>query len=196
MSDYDRYDDSHTRGRQERRGRRDEIRERSIFRSGRSPSDWERDRRDARHFSNPRGHDQDRSRRSWSGRNDRSYTEVSHVGLPIDETSHLIASNKVDGTAVYGRDDRRLGSIYNFMVDKYSGRVEYAVMAWGGMFGMGSRYYPLPWRVLTYDVERGGYRVPMTERDLRDAPSFDRETEPRFDRRYGAEIYGYYGLNY
>ncbi|HEY0325677.1 MAG TPA: PRC-barrel domain-containing protein, partial [Allosphingosinicella sp.] len=47
--------------------------------------------------------------------------------MPINETDRLIASNKVEGTAVYGLDGDRLGSIYNFMVDKHSGKVEYAV---------------------------------------------------------------------
>lgn len=132
------------------------------------------------------GREQDQSPRY--GRDD------DRPGLPIDETSRLIASNKVEGTAVYGRDDHRLGSIFNFMVDKRSGRVEYAVMRYGGTLGMGQRYYPLPWQILTYDTGQGGYRIEMTERDLRDAPSFDRETEPRFDENYGDRVHGWYGL--
>ena len=49
-------------------------------------------------------------------------SDDDHRGLPIDETGRLIASNKVEGTSVYGRGGERLGTIYNFMVDKYSGR--------------------------------------------------------------------------
>lgn len=123
------------------------------------------------------------------GRDDRS------GGLPVDETSRLIASNKVEGTAVYGSDGRKLGSIYNFMVDKVSGKVEYAVMSYGGILGMGQRYYPLPWRTLSYDTREGGYRIDLTEEDLRHAPSFDRETEPQFNDRYGDRVHGWYGLN-
>ena len=55
----------------------------------------------------------------------------------IDETNRLIASNKVEGTAVYNRKGEKLGSVYNFMVDKRSGKVEYAVMSFGGFLGMG-----------------------------------------------------------
>src|SRR3546814_8033001 len=81
--------------------------------------------------------------------------------LPRNETNHLIASNKVEGTAVYGRDGERLGHIYNFMVDKVSGHVEYAVMAYGGFLRMGERYFPLPWQTLAYAPRRGGYRIDM-----------------------------------
>ena len=37
-----------------------------------------------------------------------------------DETRELIASNKVEGTAVYDLEGERLGSITHFMVDKRS----------------------------------------------------------------------------
>ncbi len=116
--------------------------------------------------------------------------------LPIDETEQLIASNKVEGTPVYGREGERLGTIYNFMVDKYSGRVTYAVMSYGGFLGVGQRYYPLPWRILSYDTREGGYRVDMDYRDMERAPSFGREDEPRFNRDYDRRVHNYYGLDY
>jgi sporulation protein YlmC with PRC-barrel domain len=58
-----------------------------------------------------------------------TYSDTSDV--ETDETSRLIASNKVEGTAVYNRSGERLGSVYNFMVDKMSGQVSYAVMSFG-----------------------------------------------------------------
>ena len=64
--------------------------------------------------------------------------------VATDETDRLIASDKVEGTAVYNRQGERLGSIYNFMVDKRSGQVEYAVMSFGGFLGIGDSYHPLP----------------------------------------------------
>jgi len=58
-------------------------------------------------------------------------------GMAIDETPRLIASNMVEGTAVYDRSGRHLGAIHNFMVDKVSGQVAYAVLAFGGCLGLG-----------------------------------------------------------
>src|ERR1700742_2910481 len=48
--------------------------------------------------------------------------------IPTDETERLIASNKVEGTPVYDVGGERLGSIHNFMVDKFRGKVVYAVL--------------------------------------------------------------------
>lgn len=197
MSDYGRYE-SDTRTRNyggEQRSRGYSRNSDSIFNQG----DWRRD--DDRHRERGRssfGGERDRER-DWNRDRDRERSYGSddyREGLPVEETSRLIASNKVEGTAVYGSDGERLGSIYNFMVNKRSGRVEYAVMSYGGFLGMGQRYYPLPWRMLTYDTREGGYRINLTERDLRDAPSFDRNSEPRFDRSYGEHVHGWYGLDY
>src|SRR3546814_15458413 len=81
------------------------------------------------------------------------------------------------------------------MVDKVSGHVEYAVMAYGGFLRMCERYFPLPWQTLDYDTRRGGYRIDMTERDLESALSLDRNSQPSFHRRYGTRHYRYAGLS-
>ena len=85
-----------------------------------------------------------------------------------DETDRLIASNKVEGTAVYNRQGERLGSVYNFMVDKRSGQVEYAVLSFGGFLGIGDSYYPLPWKSLKYDTGQGGYVVDLDKDRLQE----------------------------
>jgi sporulation protein YlmC with PRC-barrel domain len=111
-----------------------------------------------------------------------------------DETSDLIASNKVEGTSVYDRDGDKLGTIYNFMVDKRSGQVDYAVLSFGGLFGLGTDYYPIPWDLLTFDEEQGGYVVEIDKATLEDAPRYAASEEPAFDRTYADEVYGYYGV--
>jgi hypothetical protein len=101
-----------------------------------------------------------------------------------DESTDLIASSKVEGTAVYNREGERLGEVYNFMVGKRSGRVAYAVMSFGGFLGIGQRYHALPWNVLTYDTDRGGYVIDADRDLLMKAPSYGHGEEPfsRSDR--------------
>ncbi|HWW64193.1 MAG TPA: PRC-barrel domain-containing protein [Sphingomonadaceae bacterium] len=113
-----------------------------------------------------------------------------------DETNRLIASNKVEGTAVYNPAGERLGTIYNFMVNKRKGTVEYAVMSFGGFLGMGESYHPLPWDVLTYDTDQGGYVVDLDKETLERAPYYRAGEEPTYDRAYGEHVYGFYGVPY
>lgn len=104
---------------------------------------------------------------------------------------HLIASDRVEGTAVYDRAGEKLGTVKNFMVDKISGRAEFAVLQFGGLFGLGSDYYPIPWAKLTYDVEQGGYVVDLDRARLQEAPRYG-TTEPVYDRDYHDMVSTYY----
>jgi PRC-barrel domain len=109
------------------------------------------------------------------------------------ETVSLIGSDKVDGTAVYGADDRKIGSVQRVMIDKISGKVAYAVISFGGFLGMGEDYYPLPWSNLKYDTRLGGYRVGVTEDQLKGAPRYSSSTDWDWsDRTRDREVYDYY----
>ena len=110
-----------------------------------------------------------------------------------DETGSLIGSDKVQGTAVYGGDDRKIGSVQRVMIDKMSGKVAYAVISFGGFLGMGEDYYPLPWPNLKYDTNLGGYRVGVTEDQLKGAPKYSSSTDWDWsDRSRDREVYEYY----
>lgn len=112
-----------------------------------------------------------------------------------DETGDLIASDKVEGTAVYNRQGERLGTVHNFMVDKRSGQVAYAVMSFGGFLGIGESYHPLPWKVLTYDTRQGGYVVDLSRQQLEGAPSYGSSSAPNWsDPAYGRGVNDYYGV--
>jgi hypothetical protein len=123
------------------------------------------------------------------------YTDANRGGhdVPRDETYSLIASDKVEGTAVYGPDDDKIGKIENVMIDKISGKVAYAVLTFGGFLGVGNDYYPLPWNTLKYVETLGGYRVSITREQLENAPRFREEDSWDWtDRRSVGQIDEHY----
>ncbi len=123
-------------------------------------------------------------------------SDRSTGSVAINETDRLIASDKVEGTSVYNRQGDGMGSIYTLMIDKRSGQVEYAVMSFGGFLGIGERYHPLPWKVLTYDTRLGGYVVDLSREQLERAPSYARDETPWAQPGYGRSVYDYYGMPY
>jgi hypothetical protein len=132
--------------------------------------------------------------------NERSFRRPGSIELDpasgeiaVDETARLIASNKVEGTAVYDGAGNHLGSVHNFMVDKVSGQVAYAVLAFGGFLGLGESHHPLPWRSLRYSVELGGYVVDIDQDTLAGAPRHGPGEDPFSDPRYGERLDDYYG---
>jgi hypothetical protein len=120
----------------------------------------------------------------------------SRTEAGLDSPHRLIASNRVEGTAVYNRQSEKLGRIEYFMVDKVSGQADYAVMSFGGLFGLGGKHYPIPWDMLEYDPDKGGYVVALDKEKLEQGPSFAPGEEPEFDRRYDRRVYDYYGIVY
>jgi hypothetical protein len=94
-----------------------------------------------------------------------------------NETVSLIGSDKVEGTAVYGADDERIGSVQRVMIDKRSGHVAYAVVSFGGFSGIGEDYCPIPCPNLKYDRRIEGYRTAVTEEQLQGAPKFGRSSD-------------------
>jgi PRC-barrel domain len=91
------------------------------------------------------------------------------------ETGTLIGSDKVEGTAVFGPDGQKIGSIERVMIDKFSGKVSYAVLSFGGFLGIGDDHYPLPWPSLKYDTRLGGYITGITESQLKGAPKYQND---------------------
>src|ERR1700759_131316 len=99
------------------------------------------------------------------------------------ETSTLIGSDKVEGTAVYGTGDKKIGSIERVMIDKQNGKVSYAVLGFGGFLGIGNDHYPLPWQSLKYDTGLGGYRTNLTADRLQGAPKYGNDNTWDWDAR-------------
>jgi hypothetical protein len=110
----------------------------------------------------------------------------------------LIASDRIEGTAVRRPNGERIGHIERLMIDKISGKVSYAILSFGGFLGLGSNLLPLPWARLTFNRELDAYQLDISEEELRSAPSFtekrefdwgDRSQEEALHRHYGVAPY-------
>jgi sporulation protein YlmC with PRC-barrel domain len=109
-----------------------------------------------------------------------------------ENAATLIASDKVEGTAVYNHDGEKLGTVRNFMVDKTSGKAEYAVMSFGGFLGIGEDYHPIPWDKLNYNADKGGYLVDLDKDALMNAPRYTESNNPSYGPEYRDQVDRYY----
>lgn len=114
----------------------------------------------------------------------------------LDGTSKdhsVIGSDRVEGTTVYGKDGDKLGSVQRILIDKTSGQARDVEISVGAFLGMGGELHSLPWEKLEYDTELGGYKLDVTEDQLREAPTYsDSDRDQQLDRDYQSRVYSYW----
>lgn len=90
-------------------------------------------------------------------------------------TGHTTAirASKVKGTTVYNTAGDKIGHVEDVILDKESDRIMFAAVGFGGLLGMGEKYAPVPWSVLSYSKDKGGYVVPLSEDTIKQAPAYE-----------------------
>jgi sporulation protein YlmC with PRC-barrel domain len=108
-----------------------------------------------------------------------------------------IRATKVCGTNVYNHTGDKIGTVADIILDKQSNQIMFAALGFGGMLGMGEKYYPVPWSMLDYQKDVGGYVLPLQKENLEKAPSYDLKDLTSHDGLLGTirdRTYSYYNV--
>ena len=79
------------------------------------------------------------------------------------------------------------------MIDLQSGYLASAILAAGGVLGVGDKYYPLPLEVLSFDPVKKAFFLAVDREMLKEGPAFDKDRLPAIDRQGLIDIYAAYG---
>ena len=89
--------------------------------------------------------------------------------------------------------------VEDVVLDKESNQIMFAALGFGGVLGLGEKYYPVPWSLLDYNEDKGGYVVPLSKDRLENAPAYDLKDLTKHDGSIGDTIreksYSYYNVN-
>lgn len=106
----------------------------------------------------------------------------------------IMAADTLGGNEVYNLNNDKLGTIEHIMLDVGHGRIAYAVLARGGILGIGEKLHAIPWSALTLDAERKCFVLDADKEKLKEADGFDKEHWPSFvDPDWAADQYANYG---
>jgi sporulation protein YlmC with PRC-barrel domain len=87
-----------------------------------------------------------------------------------------------------------LGKIEEVMIDMEMGRVAYAVLSFGGLWGLGSKWVPVPWDAVALRPDEKVLLLKIEKEKIDKAPNFEAATLPELaNRQWGAVIHTYYG---
>jgi len=112
--------------------------------------------------------------------------------------TRAILASRVKGTAVYNGTGDRIGTVEDVVLDKTTNQIMFAALGFGGFLGMGENYYPVPWSVLDYNDDKGGYIVPMSKEQLENAPSYSLKDLTKHDGSLGdirEKTYSFYNVS-
>ena len=85
----------------------------------------------------------------------------------------LISSRALVGTAVKNLQGEKVGDIRELMIDPESGRIVYAVMASGGVLGMGEKNLAVPWETFKVGLEKDELVVQIDKDKLQSGSSYE-----------------------
>ncbi|NLF77482.1 MAG: PRC-barrel domain containing protein [Chloroflexi bacterium] len=108
-------------------------------------------------------------------------------------SGQLLSANTLIGDAVKNRAQEDLGSVKELMIDIDAGRIAYAVVSFGGLFGIGDKLFAVPWSALQVDTTNKHVVLDVAKETLENAPGFDKDNWPDMaNRDWGREVHWYY----
>lgn len=106
----------------------------------------------------------------------------------------VMAAKTLQSNDVYNRQDEKLGSVQDIMLDVQHGRIAYAVLSHGGLLGMGDKLYAIPWEALVLDTDRKCFILDISVDRLSEAEGFDKDDWPSMaDEAWARRAYDFYG---
>ena len=105
----------------------------------------------------------------------------------------VMGAETLIGNDVCDPKGESLGDIKEIMLDMRSGKVGYAVLAFGGFMGMGEKLFAVPWTALTLDTENKRFTLNVEKDRLKQAPGFNKDKWPNMaDQAWESEIHSYW----
>jgi len=127
---------------------------------------------------------------------DKDNKDQAHVSV-----AHVFRSSEIIGLAVRNKEGENLGKIDDLVVDMKSGEVRYAALAYGGVAGIGSKLFAVPFEKMTFvfgEPNKANSRHFLFEESkdkLENSQGFDSSHWPNVaDPQWGASIDKHYNV--
>ena len=89
-----------------------------------------------------------------------------------------ISATSLIGMDVHNGDGQSLGEIEDIMLDAGTGKVNYAVLSFGGLLGIGDKYFAVPLQLLQLNTAGTDCVLNEPQERLINAPGFDKNNWP------------------
>lgn len=104
-----------------------------------------------------------------------------------------LSAGTLTGDRVVNLQNEDIGKVEEIMIDIHTGRVAYVVVSFGGILGIGSKLFAVPWSAIEVDTERKCFVMDANKDLLERAPGFDKDNWPQTPNgQWYHELYTFY----
>ncbi len=108
---------------------------------------------------------------------------------------HVLSATTIIDDKVVSTTGEELGTLKELMIDMDAGRINYAVLSFGGFLGLGDKLFAIPWEALTINPEGHTFTLNVDKDQLENAPGFDKDNWPseiEYEAGWLLDLYAYY----
>jgi sporulation protein YlmC with PRC-barrel domain len=114
------------------------------------------------------------------------------VSMEGRENPDFLSTGTIKGDKVLNRAGDNIGKIEELMIDLEDGKVGYVVVSHGGLLGIGSKLFSIPWQALKLRAHEHAFLLDVPKETLDKAEGFDKDRWP-LTRIELSKTYTYYG---
>lgn len=110
--------------------------------------------------------------------------------------SLVLSAGTLTGDSVKNSKGENLGTIKELMIDTGSGKVAYAVLSFGGLFGFGDKLFAIPFKALRVDTQNRCLILDVDKKQLEKSHGFDKDNWPDMaDQLWQSAVHEVYNVD-
>jgi sporulation protein YlmC with PRC-barrel domain len=118
---------------------------------------------------------------------------INHGQLFPNLPLRYLTASSIIGDKVHNEKGEHLGMIKDIMLDITNGKIDYFVIEFGGVLGIGIKYFAIPFRLLKVDAEKKLFIFSQKREVLEKAPGFDMDHWPDTNIHFD-EVHSYWSF--
>lgn len=99
-----------------------------------------------------------------------------------------VATQDIIGNPVTNDQGENLGEIREIMIDAEYQHVKYVVLSFGGIFGLGEKFFAIPMSLLEFNLQDKSIILNLPKEVLKTAPGFNKNSWPETTSPYWHDL--------
>ena len=110
-------------------------------------------------------------------------------------SARFIPTNKLEQYDLVNEKGKDMGQVTTFVADMFTGRIAFAIVAFGGFFGLTDKWFAVPWEIMAWSPTTKKFVIDMPHKILETAPGMNKDTwMAEVNEDWLAKCYIHYGL--